>query len=379
MSTHEAIVVQIKEILPHPDPETIRLGIVKVWDYQCVVAKDSWKVGDLAVYIEPDNLVDGNKPEFSFLNGDKPPRKHRIKAKRLRGCWSEGLLCPAPIGLQEGDDAWTMLELERYVPSLGGRNRGGYTVDSEFGTGGGWEEAPIKLPFAKYDVENFKKFSKVLVDGEEIVVSEKIHGCNSKFTYSGGRMYCGSRAGWRTQPSVKTYANDGTIVEYKEKGNVFWEALNQNLWLEPFCKFLGENYVVFGELHGQIQDLKYGAKQNQIFFRMFDIWSNEKKDWLSFHEVVQKLEDYGKEPDFTAGNGIPAGAGDFLPIMHAPILYVGPYSKEKVLELTDGQSLIPGADHIREGVVVKPTTERFEMRVGRVILKSVSNLYLERP
>lgn len=376
MSTHEAIVVQIKEILPHPDPETIRLGIVKVWDYQCVVAKDSWKVGDLAVYIEPDNLVDGNKPEFSFLNGDKPPRKHRIKAKRLRGCWSEGLLVSAPIGLQEGDDAWTMLELERYVPSPGGRNRGGYTVDSEFGTGGGWEEAPIKLPFSKYDVENFKKFNRVLVDGEEVVVSCKLHGSNSKFHFSEkeGRMYCGSRAGWRAKPQLKSFTkDDGTTVEYQEKGNIWWEALNQNLWIERFCRFLGENYVVFGEVFGQVQDLRYGAKPNQIFFRMFDIWSAEKKDFLSFREICDKVKQFWPQLDV-----VPPGTSA-MELMHVPILYVGPYSKEKVLELTDGQSLIPGADHIREGVVVKPTTERFEQKIGRVILKNVSNLYLERP
>ena len=36
------------------------------------------------------------------------------------------------------------------------------------------------------------------------------------------------------------------------------------------------------------------------------------------------------------------------------------------------------ADHIREGVVVKPVTERFHQAVGRVILKVVGAGYLEK-
>jgi len=57
-----------------------------------------------------------------------------------------------------------------------------------------------------------------------------------------------------------------------------------------------------------------------------------------------------------------------------PVLYEGPYIKEKMLKLSSGKSTM--ADHIREGVVIKPTEERWHDEVGRVQLKLVSNEYL---
>jgi RNA ligase (TIGR02306 family) len=128
------------------------------------------------------------------------------------------------------------------------------------------------------------------------------------------------------------------------------------------------NHVLFGEVFGQVQDLKYGAKQNQIFFRMFDIWSHEKKEWLSFHDIFNLSFLKNEDGTFLMPR---------LDNKYVPVLYVGPYSKEKVFELTDGKTLIEGGDHVREGVVIKPTSER-QTKFGRVILKNVSNSYLER-
>ncbi len=330
------------EIQSHPDKETKNLGIVKVYDYQVIINVHQWKIGDLGVYIFPDTICDGNRPEFSFLNKPgKPPQKHRIKVKRLRGVYSEGLLLPAPEGFQEGDDAWTHLGLERYVPQIKGRfGSRGANNEADFGTGGGWETSPVKLPFNKYDVENWKKFNHIFNDGEEVVITEKLHGSNSKFCFANDRMYCGSRAGWRTQ------AED----------NAWWAALKQNPFIETYCR-LYPNLVLFGEIYGQIQDLKYGAKANEVFFRMFDVYDHTERKWLDWIDMKEMFS-----------------------IEHiVPVIYEGTYSKEAVLQSTDGPSLFPGADHIREGCVIKPVRERLDDKFSRVILKNVSNAYLERP
>lgn len=356
MSKHESIVLKIEKIEAHPDPETVNLGLVKVFGeggYQCVVNKNQWKEGDLAAYIEPDTLVDGAREEFSFLNGTKPPKKHRIKVKKLRGTWSEGLLIPVS-GFNVGDDVWGHFGLERYEPSMSRPNGRKANLDADFGTGGGWVEAPVRLPFQKYDIENFRKHSGLFVDGEDVVIMEKIHGCNFRAVFAEGQMYVGSQGGWRGQ-KINFTMPDGTVVE-KETSNTWWEAVKQNPWIEQLCKD-HQDKVFFGEAFGQVQDLKYGATKNQVFLRVFDALSlTERKfiDWFEFNRIVS--------PDWAA-----------------PVLYVGQFSKEIVAHCTDGASLIPGADHIREGCVIKPTVERDAHRHGRVILKSVSNFYLERP
>ena len=97
-STHRVNVVRIEEILPHPNADT--LGIVYIGGYQCIVKKDNYKVGDLALYIQPDTIVPATEP-FKFLWADRefadgtiPERLRRITVRRFRKEWSEGLLMP---------------------------------------------------------------------------------------------------------------------------------------------------------------------------------------------------------------------------------------------------------------------------------------------
>ena len=54
------------------------------------------------------------------------------------------------------------------------------------------------------------------------------------------------------------------------------------------------------------------------------------------------------------------------------------FDLKTILELAEGESLIANANHIREGIVVKPLLERTHPEIGRVCLKVVSNAYLER-
>jgi RNA ligase (TIGR02306 family) len=350
MSIHEAKTIKLGPILPHPDPETVKLGVTKVWEFQVVVNKEQWKEGDLAVYIEPDTLVPLDLEVFAFLRKEGSSKtQERIRVKKLRGIYSEGLLIPAPEGLKEDDDAWELLRLDRYQPKIVSRGNGRpANLDSDARTSGGWEEGPAhaKTPFSKYDLENWKKFNHVFEDGEEVIITEKIHGSNGKFLWHEGRMFCGSRTGWRVE-------NDH---EFGTSRNLWWEALRQNPWIEEFCKQFPD-FMVFGEVHGQVTDLKYGAGKNQIFFRTFDVFDTHNRVWMD-NCLIRRY---------------------FTEDQRAPILFEGPYSKEKVLECTDGPSLVAGANHIREGCVVKPARERIHPRYGRIALKNVSNLYLERP
>ena len=85
---HTILVVLIPEIEKHPDADA--LGIVEI-EGTTIVVNDQWKKGDKAVLIPADFLV----PEieaFAFL-GTKVKHR-RIKPRKLRGVWSEGLLMP---------------------------------------------------------------------------------------------------------------------------------------------------------------------------------------------------------------------------------------------------------------------------------------------
>ena len=60
-----------------------------------------------------------------------------------------------------------------------------------------------------------------------------------------------------------------------------------------------------------------------------------------------------------------------------PVVATHPWNPSFFINQAMGQSLIPGTNHLREGVVVKPMVERIDPTVGRVIFKIVNPDYLE--
>lgn len=325
ISEHTCDVVEIK-LEPHPNADS--LSLVKVGDFQCAVRTDDWKDGDLAVYIPPDNVVPETK-DFEFLG-----KHRRIKARKLRGEWSVGLLIPAPDGSKIGDDYMERLGIIHYEPQVHGN----------FTTGGDnvippKKEDEISSPLfsPKYDVLNFRKYSDKFTDGEEVIITEKLHGSNSRFVCTNDKMFCGSRRFWKK----------------KDPNNLWWKALSQCTVLDAWLRH-HPGLIVYGEVFGQVQNLKYGAKKDQIFFAAFDIMRGDQ--WLDFDEA----HEIG------------------VPLPWVPLVYRGPFDKEKIFAFAEGDSSWPGANNYREGVVVKPVHERTDLKIGRVQLKVVGNRYLSK-
>lgn len=325
MSTHKVEVVALEKIEPHPNAD--RMEITYIWGYSACVGKGQFKPGGLAAYIEPDNLLDVTVPEFAFLAPKSKPEKHegkvRIKVARLRGILSQGLVIPARPHWKLGDNVMDELKVVHYDPPI------------PMSTGGEAEKAPPGYrPY--YDIEGFYRYRHVFKPGEPVVATEKIHGANGRFAWYEDRMRCGSHTEWKKQ--------DDKVL--------WWQAVRNCPWIEEFCK-THPDLTVYGEVYGQVQDLKYGLKGGCQLV-VFDLL--RANEWIPHKEA----REIGKS------------------IQWVPVVYEGPFDEEKLKVLSDGKSLIPGADNIREGIVVKPLVERTDLEIGRVQLKIVGNEYLER-
>jgi RNA ligase (TIGR02306 family) len=325
-STHKCEVFRVGPLEKHPDADT--LSLIKIFDaYQAVVRTSDFKEGDLAVYIPPDNVLP-DEPQYAFLNGSL-----RIKACKLRGKISQGLVIPAPEGAQVGDDLAEQLKIVHYVPEL---------------PVGGMGEAIAAPLFAgvTYDAESFFRFASVIPDGTMVEITEKLDGANTRVSFQDGKMWVGSR---------NLFLKEGT--------GMFWRAVSENPWLVELCK-QNPDCIVYGETFGPVQDLRYGAEGNTIFFRAYDILKP-----TGFMGVQERHEAIARAVLTTTGQTDWAN-------YHAPIMYTGPYSKEIVQQLMDGPSTFPGAKHEREGVVIKPYQEAWSPEIGRVILKAVGPEHL---
>lgn len=378
-SNHQVKVVRIPEILPHPNADTLGLVIIPGTSYQCVVKKDHWKTGELGIYIQPDSIVP-QAPQYEFLWADKefpdgivPEKYRRVTVRRFRKSWSEGLLLPvgdfyapgAEISMYEGDDVSEILGITHYEPpepedrTLNRRQqykwppkslRGWFYyllhligIDLNGQVGGSNEKGP-KNPPPVYDVEALKNFKNAFEPGEEVVVTEKIHGSNARFLFDGKKMYVGSRKLWKS-----------------EKSNCVWrKALVQHPWIEEWCR-LWPNCTLYGEVFPTQGGFNYGKIDGQVGFKAFDILDADG-NWVPVYEYADAVEMISSRQ----------------PESWVPVLYEGPYNEEAIKKHVDGKSTVLGATNIREGVVIRPKRERHIHGLGRLQLKLVSNAFLEK-
>lgn len=388
MSTFDCKVVPIT-ILPHPNAE--KLELAQVADYRCVVGKDLYKTGDLVAYIPEAAVIPEDQLQFfgywSEANGKgllAGSKGDRVKAVKLRGEVSQGLVFPVNkiamyLGQPDreftvGEDVAPLLGITKYEPPI------------PVGMAGEVYNAGQAVT-VDYDIENLKKYPDVLQEGEEVIFTEKLHGTSfqigllpimDKYHHDGnfrvktedgeGYFFIGSK-GLGAQglcfKDVEANANN-VYVRAARQFKLFEKLLklcNQMLEMNGLTNF-EEPVILQGEVFGAVQDLTYGAKQGEIFFRAFDICVGERSYRRYFDEEMF------------------AKAMVIMELDRCPVLYKGPYSKEKILELTHHTKSKVCPDQISEGGVVKPTKERKDQAIptmgGRVILKSINEDYLLR-
>lgn len=326
MSTHEARVIKVDNLEKHPNSD--RLAMVQVGGYTTCVRSEDFAIGDQAVFIEPDTLVPVANPIFAFMADKAKDGYARIKAMRLRGIQSFGLLVHAPSGVMVGDDVWEMMRLVHYDPPE--RGGGGSVISGD-------TASPPSVPHVRYDMESLRKYNTAIQEGTMVEVSEKIHGCSSRYVWHDGQLHVGSHNRW---------------VKEDDRRSTWWQIATQYNLDKKLSNY--PDSVFYGVIYGAVQDLHYGVPDGEVRWAIFDImWKGE---WLAPYEV--------------------RAICDELDLPQVPELYRGRWNAD-ARALVDGPSTIPGANHIREGIVVKPLEPRTE-RYGRVIGKLVSVDYLAR-
>lgn len=373
MSNFAVKVCRVDKKAKHPNAD--KLTIYNVSGYNCISNKlpdgsDRYEIGDLVVYIPEQSLLPDwllKKMELwneekgcGFLGGSSG---NRVTCVKLRGIPSTGLLYPVKKEedgnfsietkdffklVKEGDDVSADLGIEKYVPPIPA------SMGGEIFNGG----TSIVEP---YDVEPIEKYKDLMVDGEEVIIQEKLHGTQTRWCFV------------KNDPNPEAFGEDKNIyISSKGQGNkgLFFKNNESNLnayYVKAFLDNKVEEKVknskyyqeydeltIYSETIG-MQDLKYGLKNGQISNAVFDVFVGKPHQgrYLNYNECQKFCKEVGLD--------------------YVPVLYIGPYSYDKVKELTDGKTTYgTDSNQIREGVVVKPLNERWDNEIGRVMVKSVS-------
>lgn len=335
-------VIEIKDLEPLPNSDFLEL--THVYSYPVIVKKGDFKVGDKAIYFPVDACLP-ERDEFSFVwkGKENPTEKNRtIKAIKLRGTFSMGLCMPYATFFRVPSAGGQALSVQQPLPAVGDNvaERLGvkkYVPPEEVDLGGENEKTPGWL--CRYtDIENIRKYHPILISGEEVVLTEKTHGSNGRYCWHEDRFWVGSHG--RTKLL---------------SGDDIWNEVAKKTGLADKCK-LHPGLIFFGEVYGRIQardrGMDYGIPKESLFVA-FDVFSLERGKYLDYDEFTALV--------------------DLLQIPRVPELYRGPWTSFEEFEpMADGDSVLAqsrGGKHFREGFVLRPTKERFNDQVGRVILK----------
>lgn len=335
MSEINATIERVERLEPIEGAD--RLQSALIGGFPVIINKD-YQEGEKVVYF-PMGL---EMPPYvaKTFDVEKFLRKGRVvKAVRLKGALSYGLA----------------LSVERPTdPNIGVLNNYpvGEKVDWFFGTRK--YEPPVSVQASRFglidkgdprllkftDIDRLNKFGNVL-EGLEVVITEKIHGTNVRIATIDGELLVGSRQMQRKEPPANEIST-----------NWFWYP-TQNDALRYMLYELSRNpdeslnqVILFGETYGSSVWSKFHYDVNGLNFRAFDIMVNGR--YLDYPEFNKITRNYG--------------------IPTVPVDYYGIWNPELAAHLAQHHSNLTRS-HIREGIVVRTTTEMMGRKVGRYIFK----------
>ena len=319
--------VEIGAIKAHPNADRLDIAVIKGW--QVVVGRGEFAAGDRALYVPVDAVLPLELSDRWAVT--KYLSKQRVRAARLRGEMSYGFLAPLePIG---GAIPKTGVDLTEHY----GITK--YETPVKFIAGEAEHQNPRFFCYGK--IYNYRNFPGVILEGDEVVITEKVHGINCRV----GLVFDGDER----VPSCGSH----NVQRRLGTGSLF-EAPLGHAGVEELLASFEEDVILYGELYGRnVQDLEYGREG--IGFIAFDLCvSGRFLPWDRFAASC-------------AGHGV----------SHVPVLYRGPFVGVAALAIAQGESaLAPG--QMREGCVIKPVDEATNPEIGRVVLKIISDDYLLR-
>lgn len=334
------------ELFPHPNAD--KLELARIGTYQCVVQKDLYKTGDEVVFAPEKSVLTGKlKEEWSkWLAG---PNHDRVKSVVMRGEYSCGIIIPQELlteldlaAVEVDQDISDKLGITKYIPPIPHELEGLVVpIDSE--------------KYSKHDCEQFGIYAKSLVDGERVIVTEKLHGSQAVY-------YINLTTGEKFVTTKNQLSNGLRIVE--NESNSYWiGSRNIGLW-DMIQKQFGAPFdgavnpdgsdcivQIFGELIPVQKGYHYG--QITITLKIFDIRLNGVN--VPYDQVGEELKQHW-----------------------VPVIFDGPLDKSTIRKLSEGMEQVSGTSaHIKEGVVVAPYIDRKADDGIRLRLKILNPKYKE--
>lgn len=373
--------VTLEKVAVRPHPNADRLELARVGLFDAVVGKGSFVDGETVLYIPEQAILPPRLITALGLEGKLGGKaKNRIKAVSLRGALSQGIVAKVNIVSTFPEDTHYS-DVMTALRTIGTDTLSTYDFAPALGIEKWQPEIPLHMSgdvvadsslLQWIDIENIKRFPDIFTEGEQVSVSEKLHGTCTLAT-----MILNEDKTIREVLVTSKGFGEKKLCLVESEGNLYWRAVN-NYPVRELVQAVANStdtsnaairsIGVYGETYGAgIQDLGYGATRDGIpGYAVFDI--------------------FVKFVDGTGHWVVPAEVKrltSLVEVPSVPVLFEGAYSIEHIAAIASGKEQMSGTEaNIREGVVIRSVNEaKWVDDFGnghRKIAKFVTEEYLTR-
>jgi len=378
-STHKVPITTIKEIFPHPNATA--LEYVKVYDFNVIVRKNEYKVGDKVIYVPIDSILPFDLEKKLFPVDSKIKLNNsRVRQIKICGHYSQGMIIDIEdvsedgmIALDSTKYAWleindpdlleydlsNTLGITKYQPPEATYQRSITPRDKP-------KENPY---FHKYNgVENIKWYPELFKEDEEVVIQEKLHGscCRAAILpFKANTLWKKILKLLKLAPQYEHCYGSNNVQLQERRGYTGWYGENvYGKVLERVKAFekIKPGEIIYGELIGEGIQKNYDYGHKEHHFVLFDVkvlQEDGTTKWLNPEEV----EYYAQTRGFDMVSR----------------LYYGKFNKEIAYDLTKGPSVYCEKQKVREGIVIKSRYNYNDdfMPSNKKCVKWLSEKYLE--
>ena len=345
------------EIFPHSNADALMIG--KVGSYQVVVQKGLYNDGDIVVFAPEKSILTGEiKSEFEkYLVG---PNNDRVKAVRLRGEISSGIIIPNHLlpnldKFDIGEDVSEFLQITHYEPPIPTQLAG--------------KVKSFDMPhIGHHDCEHVGVYVNDMIQGERVVISEKVHGSQFILAHNLDEN--------ETIVSSKGMLKRGLTLQ-DEDDNTYWMASKNDSIVEKIKNSFDKGVVqVFGEVIPVQKGYNYGQSKPTV--RIFDIRVDGES--IPYDKVSDELKELWVPIIYD---------GELKLIEKEVVLFSDPERgihktkktyllSDEITNLCKGMEQVSGKQHhIREGVVLRPYIDRDAKDGTKLRLKIINPKYRE--
>lgn len=369
MSEYKCPVTKIREIRPHTNSDNLEFAVC--YDFQVVVRKNTYKVGDLVLFIPIDSVLSQNLHDKLFdVNSKIKLNRNRVRQIKIRGQYSQGMVVDEkdvkelvssirPFYQLEEMDLAETLGITKYEPPA-----------ATFQGTPKKRDKPKENPFFhKYNgVDNIKWYPDLFKPDEMVVVQEKLHGSNCRaaiLPYQSNTFWKKIVKFFGFAPKYEYCYGSNNVQLQERKGykgfygeNVYGAVLEK---VGAFDK-MKPGEIIYGELIGEGIQKNYHYGHKDHHFVLFDvkIQGEDGAKWLNPLEVEKYADERGFE--------------------FVPTLYFGVFNKELIEARVKEPSAYYPNHKAMEGVVIKSVNDYNNptLSSAKKVLKLINPVYLEK-